>query len=238
MNTAPRIAIVEDDPDLLQNTEDYLRACGYPVWGVGSAEAFYKRFSIEPVDVVVLDIGLPGEDGLSVVRHLQDLSGLAVIILSARDAPEDRLEGLRAGADRYLVKPVSLPELGANIEAVTRRQPASSSIGPETVSGTGGFWALSLQNWVLIAPDGAQIGLTSREFSLLELLCQSQGQVVSKRDIADHIYGARVLNGSERTNVLLARLRKKAEHTLHQELPIRTVHQVGYAFTAPFVPRA
>ena len=103
---APRIAIIEDDPDLRDTMVDYLQSEGYPAWGVESAEFFYRRYAVEKIDIVIVDIGLPGEDGLSVTAHLHGLPELAVIIVSARGTLDDRLAGLRAGADRYLVKPV------------------------------------------------------------------------------------------------------------------------------------
>lgn len=246
MNRVPRIAIVEDDQDLLQNTLEFLAAAGYPVWGAGSAEAFFRRFVAEPVEVVVLDIGLPGEDGLSVAELLCANRAVAVIILSARDAVEDRLAGLRAGADRYLVKPVNLMELAANIDAVAKRQGAPTQslfeLPHQTrparritdqVDGGAPFWRLAIQEWVLIAPDGRQLQLTAREFALLHRLIVVQGQAVPKKVLADEIFGTRIVNSAERINVLLARLRKKAAETFGEELPIKTAHQIGYAFTAP-----
>lgn len=116
-----RIALVEDDNDLRSSTEEFLQATGHRVWGVATAEAFYRRFVIDPVDIVILDIGLPGEDGLSLAHLLRANPAIVVIILSARDAVEDRLAGLRTGADRYLVKPINLLELAANVKAVAKR---------------------------------------------------------------------------------------------------------------------
>ncbi len=237
--TLPRIAVVEDDHDLRDITLEYLRAHGYPVWGVGSAEDFYKRLAVDAIDVVVLDIGLPGEDGISVARHLSELPYLTVIITSARSALDDRLAGLKAGADRYLVKPINLTELIANIETIGRRSaqpvsnPAAEPIKAE--KSTSGPWLLARQDWRLTSPDGKTLDLTAREFYLLDYLFEARGEAVSRILIANKIFGARVLTGSERLDVLLARLRKKCATTFGQPLPIKTVHQVGYAFTAPVV---
>lgn len=93
----PSIAIVEDDSDQLHSIEEFLLDSGYSVWGAGSAEAFYKGFTVQPVDVVLLDLGLPGEDGLSVASLLKSRPEVGVIILSARDSLDDRLAGMRAG---------------------------------------------------------------------------------------------------------------------------------------------
>lgn len=242
-----RIAIVEDDADLLLSTQEFLSAAGYRVWGASNAEIFFRRCAAEPVDIVLLDIGLPGEDGLSVAALLQANTRIAVIILSARDAVEDRLAGMRAGADRYLVKPVNLIELAANIDAVAKRlgiqaappapaQPSRNSYARRASDAPNAqqrHWRLATQDWTLTAPEGSSLKLSAREFNLIHRLVMAQGQAVPKKELADAIFGPRVSNGSERINVLLARLRKKAAQSLTQELPIKTAHQVGYAFTAP-----
>ena len=231
-----RVAVVEDDADLRDNMLEYLQVQGYPAWGVGNAEDFYRRFAVDVVDVVVLDIGLPGEDGISAARHLRELPNLMVIIVSARDALEDRLAGLKAGADRYLVKPVDLAELVANIEAVGRRPATISATGriqeekPKTV-----LWRLAKQGWRLTGPDGKVLGLTAREFLLLKCLFEANGETVPRKLIADKIIGPRIFNSDERLDVMLARLRKKCATTLGQPLPVKTAHQIGYAFTAPAV---
>jgi DNA-binding response OmpR family regulator len=238
MNTHARIALVEDDADLLLSTQEYLSLAGFSVWGAGSAEAFFRRFVADPVDVVVLDIGLPGEDGLSVTELLKKNPQVAVIILSARDSLDDRLAGMRAGADRYLVKPVNLAELAMNIDAVIKRLElplARASLDlPRQVSDQGSQqWKLDTQGWLLTSPSGQHLKLTAREFALLHRLIKVQGQAIPKKDLSDEIFGLRVSNATDRLNVLVTRLRKKAADTLSEPLPIKTAHQIGYAFTAP-----
>jgi DNA-binding response OmpR family regulator len=235
--TPLRIAIVEDDKCLLRCMSEYLILEGYSVWGVGSAEAFYKRFLIDPVQVVILDIGLPGESGLSVAEHLRDLPGVAVIIQSGHDLIEDRLSGLRTGANRYLVKPVAFSELVANIKAVERwsatahiLQEAILTSMPEVV-----LWSLARLDCRLTAPNGKFIVLTAREFLLIVCLIEAEGDIVSKSIIGDKIIGRRIINSSERLDVLLARLRKKCVNNVGISLPVKTMHHVGYMFTAPAV---
>ena len=234
----PRIAIVEDDADQRHNIEEFLLDAGYSVWGAGSAEAFYRQFMASPVDVVILDIGLPGEDGLTVAKLLQGKPQVAIIILSARDSLVDRLSGLRSGADRYLIKPVNLLELAANIDAVGKRlvlhTTASSMAEPGTsvTEPTPGHWNLATKDWVLTAPGGSTLHLTTHEFTLLNGLIRAQGKVVSKQELITHILGPRAQNGSERLNLLVTRLRKKASETFAEPLPLKTAHQLGYAFTA------
>ena len=233
----PSVAIVEDDADQLHSIEEFLGDAGYRAWGVGSAEAFYRRFMAEPADVVILDIGLPGEDGLAVANLLRDKPEVAVIILSARDSLQERVEGLRAGADRYLVKPVNLLELVANIDAaghrlaLARGSAAAPAPAPVPVP-PAAAWTLSVTDWTLTSPQGEAMPLTTHEFQFLQQLLEAQGQPVAKRELADRIFGARVTSGSERLNLLVTRLRKKAGEAFSQPLPLKTLHQIGYAFTA------
>ena len=235
----PSIAIVEDDSYQLHSIEEFLLDSGYSVWGAGSAEAFYKGFTVQPVDVVLLDLGLPGEDGLSVASLLKSRPEVGVIILSARDSLDDRLAGMRAGADRYLVKPVNLLELAANIDATASRlaprtavDPAGSLVAATIPVAKAACWVLAMKDWVLSSPQGKCLQLTTHEFMFLQQLLRADGQPVPKRDLSTHLFGARAQNGAERLNLLLTRLRKKAAEAFSEPLPVKTLHQIGYAFTA------
>lgn len=235
----PSIAIVEDDTDQLHSIEEFLLDSGYSVWGAGSAEAFYKGFTVQPVDVVLLDLGLPGEDGLSVASLLKSRPEVGVIILSARDSLDDRLAGMRAGADRYLVKPVNLLELAANIDATASRLAPRTAVDPvgslaavAVPASAAACWVLAMKDWVLSSPQGKCLQLTTHEFMFLQQLLRADGQPVPKRDISTHLFGARAQNGAERLNLLLTRLRKKAAEAFCEPLPVKTLHQIGYAFTA------
>lgn len=240
-HTKPSIAIVEDDADQLHSIEEFLLDSGYSVWGACSAEAFYKGFTVQPVDVVLLDLGLPGEDGLSVASLLKSRPEVGVIILSARDSLNDRLAGMRAGADRYLVKPVNLMELAANIDATANRLlPKGLGLAGGDMSGAAMVqqpsvqptWVLAVKDWVLSSPQGKCLQLTIHEFMFLQQLMRADGQPVPKRDLSTHLFGARAPNGAERLNLLLTRLRKKAAEAFAEPLPVKTLHQIGYAFTA------
>lgn len=238
MNHSFRIALVEDDIDLLHSIQEYLSLAGFSVWGVGSAEAFFRRFVADPVEVVLLDIGLPGEDGLSVAELLKTNAQVAVIILSARDGLEDRLAGMHAGADRYMVKPINFRELSANINAVVKRTQKSPESGPvqpphQVLSNQSLQWQLDVSSWLLTSPKGLQLHLNAREFALMHMLIKVPGQTVQRKDIAYEIFGSRITNSFDRLNVLITRLRKKAIDALGEPLPIKTAHQIGYAFTAP-----
>ena len=188
------------------------------------------------VDVVVLDIGLPGEDGLSVASLLKSRPEVGTIILSARDGLHDRLAGMRAGADRYLVKPVNLLELAMNIDATASRMPpAQHGHAPPPATppdSPQGHWSLTVSDWVLCGPQGHRLALTTHEFLFVQRLMTTQGQPVAKRELTDLLFGPRAPNANERLNLLVTRLRKKASEALAEPLPVKTLHQIGYAFTA------
>lgn len=120
-NTKPRVAVVEDDDDLRDNMLYFLKASGYPAWGAESGEALFRQLMVDGADVLLLDVGLPGEDGFAVARRAAQPGTMAVIILSGRDSEKDRVNGLDSGASAYLVKPVDLRELTASIDDVWQK---------------------------------------------------------------------------------------------------------------------
>lgn len=132
-----RIAVLEDNPDLQEELVFFFEAKGYRVWGERSAEAFWKRLHANPADVVLVDIGLPGEDGLSVLKYLRGLGPYGLVVMSARGSRQDRLRGMEAGADAYLVKPVNFADLVLTIDQLWQRLKLRASDAgrpsPETV---------------------------------------------------------------------------------------------------------
>lgn len=225
--TKPRVAIVEDEADLRDSIVDFLGAHDYPAWGVDSGEALYRRWLVDDVDVLVLDIGLPGESGFAVAQHASKLPNVAVIILSGRDSVDDRLTGLRCGADRYLVKPVDLRELVANIDAAWR------ALSPHAGAGTTATaWRLDAQKWMLTSPDGKSISLTSKEYQFIRCLIGANGEPVSKAMLAAALGGNMASFDYHRIDLILARLRKKATETTGAALPVKTLQSFGFVFTA------
>lgn len=224
--TKPRVAIVEDEEDLRDSIIDFLDAHGYPVWGVASGEALYRRWLVEKVDVLVLDVGLPGESGFAVAQHASQLREVAVIILSGRDSVDDRLTGLRCGADRYLVKPVDLRELAANVDAAWR------ALSSRTSADTPAVWRLDAQKWSLFSPDGKTISLTSKEYQFIRCLIDADGGPVSKAMLAAALGGNMASFDYHRIDLILARLRKKATETTGATLPVKTLQSFGFMFTA------
>lgn len=228
----PRLAMVEDEGDFLESALDFLRLAGYAVWGAGSGEEFERRFASDPVDVVVLDVGLPGESGFEIAQRISaERAEVGIVIVSARSTVDDRLTGLGRGADSFLVKPVDFQELIAHIEAVWRRLGTARAVRAREEGG--GAWALDRQNWVLSAPGGERMKLTSKEFALVRCLVAADGELVGKAAVAKALGGTSDEFDYHRIDVLLSRLRKKGQQATGAPLPIKTIQSYGYAFTAP-----
>lgn len=233
-SSTPRIAVVEDDCDLRELTVEFLQDKGYSVWGFESAEAFYRHMATHPVDIVVLDIGLPGEDGLSVACHLRSLPDLRIIIVSASVSEADRRAGLLAGAVRYLIKPIILEELAHSVEVELTSLAAGRTPSAETnlPAANSLVWCLDLHSWHLTAPSGKSMSLTAREFIFLHSVMAAGGKAVAQDAIAASVYPPKVPRHNDRMDVLLSRLRKKCLEHFGVALPVKTVYLVGYLFAA------
>lgn len=230
MTAQPRLIIVEDDPEIRSLARDYLQREGYRVDAAEDGAALDRLLAQygEP-DLVILDIMLPGEDGLSICRRLRAGSRLPIIMLTARGEDIDRIIGLEIGADDYLAKPFNPRELVARIRAVLRRaeppEPAANrrwSVGPLVVD---------LDARAVTAANGALIELTSAEFDLLECFVTRPNRVLSRDQLMDWTRGRRAEALDRTIDVQLSRLRKKIDVA---EAPlIKTVRNAGYVLAAP-----
>jgi two-component system OmpR family response regulator/two-component system response regulator QseB len=213
-----RILLVEDDPQLGDGLTIGLRQAGFAVDWVKDGNSADRALQSETFDLVVLDLGLPRLSGMEVLTRARGRrQTLPVLILTARDATGDKVSGLDAGADDYLVKPVDLDELAARIRALTRR-----SAGRAAPLLTRGNLALDpAAHSVTLA--GAPVELSSREFSLLQMLLENSGRVLSRSQLEQSVYGWRDEPDSNALEVHIHHLRRK----LGSEL-IRTLRGVGY----------
>lgn len=215
-----RILIVEDDAMLAEAVAAAMRQSAHVVSHAASGDEADLALSTREFDLVLLDLGLPRMDGFEVLRRLrQRRSKVLVIILTARDAPGDRVKGLDLGADDYLVKPFQLAELEARVRALIRRAHAIAS--SEIVHGP---LKLDMAGRRLYC-DGRPVELSARELAVVELLLLREGRVVTKQQIVDHLYGWEDVSTSNAVEVFVYRLRRKLDAS---GVDIKTVRGMGY----------
>jgi DNA-binding response OmpR family regulator len=215
-----RITLVEDDDRVARGLVTVLSQAGFEVHRVSTAAEAVRA---APSDVVLVDLGLPDGDGLDVIRKLRDRPATAIIAVTARSEEHERVRGLRAGADDYIVKPFGVSELLARIDAVLRRTRAARALGdPDEPLALGPVRICAGTREVTV--DGTPVPLTRKEFALLLLLAQRAPNVVSRDVILDQIWGAAWESSSRTLDTHIAALR----HKLGPEIAIRTVHGVGY----------
>lgn len=231
-SSQPRIAIVEDNVDIREEIEFYLDAKGFPTWGVESAEAFWRVLHARPVDIVLVDVGLPGEDGFSVLEYMRDLQRFGRIVISARGGREDYLRGLDLGADFYFVKPLNMATLVQAITQLWQRLQAEAQQELPTV--TTRQW--NLEGNCLHGPgEEPPLELSTQEAKLLEVLLRHRNQLCSKALVHDLMFGYAKTPDTHRVSVVLSRLRGKAERQ-GVRLPVRTVFGKGIVFVDDSTP--
>lgn len=218
-----RVLVVEDEPDLARQLKTALTDAGYAVDVAPDGEEGHFLGDTEPYDAIVLDLGLPVMDGISVLdKWRTDGRDMPVLILTARDAWSEKVAGLDAGADDYLTKPFKMEELLARVRALIRRSSghASSELacGPVTLDTRSGK----------VFVDGEAVRLTAQEFKLLSYLMHHQGKVVSRTELTEHIYDQDFDRDSNTIEVFVNRIRKKLNVGV-----IKTVRGLGYQLEPP-----
>ena len=220
-----RLLLVEDDGTLATTLQRALREEGYAVDWLSDGEAADEVLATQEYDLVILDVSLPGLDGLGVLKHLRERgSKTPVLVLTARDRLDDRVTGLDLGADDYMTKPFELAELEARVRALIRRsegEPAS-----EIVHGLLRFDTVGRR----VTVNGEVVDLRNREICLLEILLRHAGQVVSKERIADQLFDFDDQAGLTAIELYIHRLRKKLSPA---GVVIRTVRGLGYLLDKP-----
>lgn len=232
MTTNPHLLVVDDDPEIRDLLARFLTRHGYRVSTAGDGRALLRLLETGRFDLIVLDIMLPGEDGLSLCRRLRADSNLPIIMLTALDEETDRIVGLEMGADDYLTKPFSPRELAARIKAVLRRSqslPATPATpGGQTLSFAG--WRLDLGRRELRNPDGVLLPLTAGEFDLLCAFAEHPQRVLTRDQLLDLTKGRDALPFDRAIDVQLSRLRRKIEDDPKNPSMIKTVRAGGYLF--------
>jgi Response regulators consisting of a CheY-like receiver domain and a winged-helix DNA-binding domain len=223
-----RILVVDDDPGISDSLDRALRREGYEVAMAGDGEAALEAVAESPPDAIILDVSMPKLDGLSVCRELRkNGSRLPILVLTARHSLGDRVAGLDAGADDYLVKPFALEELLAHLRALLRR--TTQIDGPELLK----LDDLELDTRAhIVKRAGQPINLTRTEHDLLELLLRNVGQVLTRDLIFERIWGSDFGNTSNSLDVYIGYLRRKTEENGGPRL-IHTIRGVGYVAREP-----
>ncbi len=222
------VLVVDDEPTIAEIVAKYLERAGYAAHLALDGTAALEAFGRVRPDLIVLDLMLPGIDGLEVMRRVREASDrrIAIILLTAKGEESDRVIGLRLGADDYVVKPFSPAELVARVDAVLRRvdtvpvHEAPIVHGPLTVDPAGR----------LVAVDGEPVTLTAREFDLLLFLARHPGQAFTREQLMDHVWQYSFYSDTSTVTVHIRRLRAKLEADPEQPRWIQTVWGVGYRF--------
>ena len=228
---AARILIVEDEESLTLLLHYNLEAAGYAVESVARGDEADLRLKEQPPDLVILDWMLPGLSGMELCRRLrarEETAGLPIIILTARGEEADRVRGLATGADDYIVKPFSVPELLARVRALLRRA------NPSTVANrlVAGDLDLDRETW-RVRRGGKELHLGPTEFKLLEFLMERPGRVFSRTQLLDAVWGSEVYIDERTVDVHVGRLRKALNRGNDSD-PIRTVRGSGYSIDDRF----
>jgi DNA-binding response OmpR family regulator len=225
-----RIAVVDDDPSIRETLEGFLEAEGYEICCAADADELEQIMRIRAVDLVLLDIRLPGRDGLSLTRDLRENSEMGIILITGRNDKVDRILGLEYGADDYIAKPIDERELLPRVRNLLRRVEHSRSVSPPSTLLFGQF-QLDTRGRSLTDPEGNSVPLTTAEFDLLSVFVRNAGQVMSRERLILAIKRRHFESMDRTIDTLVRRLRRKIEADPDNPLLIKTVHGTGYLFS-------
>ncbi|MDI6625793.1 MAG: response regulator [Brevundimonas sp.] len=223
---APRILVVDDDPGIREVLTEYLSQHGYAAEGAATAAEMDRAIAARTPDLIVLDLMMPGEDGLSVCRRIAG-KGPPIVMLSAMGEDTDRIIGLELGADDYLAKPCNPRELLARVRAVLRRPRESAEADGPCLAFAG--WRLDLLRRELMRPDGQLVALSAGEFALLRAFAERPGRIMTRDQLLERARGADSDVFDRAMDVQISRLRKKLDDGSGLEM-IQTLRGEGYMF--------
>jgi two-component system phosphate regulon response regulator OmpR len=229
------IIVVDDEPEICEMLADYLGHAGFKVSIAANGAAMRRLLEDQAADLVILDINMPGEDGLSLARFLRANTKIAIVMLTAAGEVVDRIVGLEMGADDYLPKPVDMRELLARVRAVLRRMqmaPGASGDGeaPATKKVRFGEYQLDLDAHKLFDPQGEEVAITSMEFDLLKAFAEHPNRVLSRDQLLDLAHNRDWEPFDRSIDIRIARLRRKVETDPSKPQVIKTVRGAGYIF--------
>lgn len=236
MKSAPHIAILDDEVDITALLANYLEGYGFRVTQVHNGASLFSVMDADPVDLVLLDLGLPGEDGFAVARRLRESSRCGLVIVTGRGNAVDKVVGLEVGADDYVTKPFDLRELVARVKAIMRRlAPPASLPASNDTSDRLRFagWQLDIAARRLLDPGGTQVALTSGEFNLLHAFARHPGRVLSRDFLLGQTHGREAAPFDRTIDVQVGRLRRKIEVDTEDPQIIKSVRGAGYILIPP-----
>ncbi len=234
MTTAPKptILVCDDERDLREMLQEYLEKRGFSVRLAGNSDELRSQIAELSPDLIILDINMPGEDGLTALRSLRTESDVPVVMLTAAGETIDRIVGLEMGADDYLGKPVDLRELEARIKAVLRRKgaeaPQKTADGAVVVKF--GEFTLNLESTKMHGANGDEVPLTSMEFRLLKMFAENRSRVLNRDQILEQAHDRSWDPFDRSIDIRISRLRRKIEKNPQKPEIIRTVRGIGYIF--------
>jgi two-component system OmpR family response regulator len=218
-----RVIVVEDNHELRDILVTGLRHFGHRSLGVGDGRALDKTLAESPADIIILDLGLPGEDGIAIARRLRENCSCGIVMVTARGRVDERVLGRETGADLYFVKPVDIRELNA----------ASINLAKRLSKRAQPVWRFTARTSTLQTPQGVVIPLTAQECILMQILFETPGVNVSRKEIFRVLNQTDDIYADKRLEALVSRLRGKVKSAdVTCELPVRARHNLGYAFLA------
>lgn len=233
--TMDKIIICDDEAPLRRMLSDHLTDCGYAVRETPDAAALMTALEAEMPDLVILDVRMPGKDGLTALRDIRATSQVPVMMLTAAGDVVDKVLGLEFGADDYLVKPVDLRELQARIKAALRRSAIQEAeqAAHDRLSGTVPFGAcmLDLDGARLFGPEGQEIAITAMEFSLLRVFAENRGRTLNRDQLLEQAHDRGWEPFDRSIDLRISRIRRKVEKNPAKPETIRTVRGIGYVFS-------
>ena len=228
MHAHSHILIVEDDPVASATLAAYISKEGYKVSTAPDGETMRDLFAKGDVDLILLDINLPDEDGFSLLREIRRQSEVGVIMVTGKGEDIDRIVALELGADDYVIKPFNIRELFARSKNLLRRTMSARLVQKDEAVKRFAGWSLNIPRRALTSPAGVDVRLTRFEFELLATLSKNPGRVLSRDSLIDHISGRDRAPSDRTIDVLIGRLRRKMEVAPNDPHLIVTVQGVGY----------
>ena len=235
MSATIHVVLVEDDPLLRDSLSNYLQLVGVSVTAVGDGLSLYGQLALKRFDVAVVDLGLPDQAGEVLVDYLRRNTDSAIIVITARDTLDTRVECYRVGADLFLGKPVDGRELAAAISSLAARRSTDSGLSrqmatPRAISSS--TWTFQVHQRILISPEAKRIALTAKEAHLLNALFAQPGDTVRRDHLLETIYQRQDESADRALDTLVRRTRRRIEAETGIPAPILTEHGIGYAFVA------